>query len=205
MGVHPVKTGLRSTVSGQGGARQNTAGTPVNDGRSYIVGLWIVRAWDRKVVLIIVCILMQVTYVTYCSVSSLYATTCTFTRARACAPGCWADSTVRYDASRYRRKDDKRDERRRERRERSSPYAEPTGRGHRCPTPQTTSLYPALNPNQLASVSLNIFPHVYVAMCTWRAFDVLLAAASIHFLKLSWIIDGHGWCRIRYFKRNIGS
>lgn len=26
---------------------------------------------------------MQVTYVTYCSVSSLYATTCTFTRARA--------------------------------------------------------------------------------------------------------------------------
>lgn len=41
----------------------------------------------------------------------------------------------------------------------SGPYAELAKEpGHRCPTPQTTSLCPALNVNQLALVRYNIFP-----------------------------------------------
>lgn len=67
--------------------------------------------------------------------------------------------------------------------------------GHRCPTPRTTSLYPALNPNQLASVSLRIFLRVYLATCASRVFRALLGAVSTRFLKFSGIQRGerHRW------------
>lgn len=78
MGVHLVcGADLSEAVSRrQEGGRRSRSG--VNGGRSYIGWLWIVRAWDRKVILIIVCILMQATYVRLRS-----AMPCTRLRARA--------------------------------------------------------------------------------------------------------------------------
>ena len=78
------------------------------------------------------------------------------------------------------------EEREREREREKKSICRANWPGHRCQTPQTTSLYPALNPNQLASVSFNIFARAYVPTCTSHAFDVLLRGC---FLKPSSIED----------------